>query len=116
MSFSRFRLQNNDLATFSTVEKRQIKDFQTYIMKKPGGFCCMCMKLLYPEEQKFRAINNPEGLPCRNWRLEPLTKDVNGELKYMACSTHWKIGEDDCVRFVYPGNLITSIILLSPFF
>lgn len=105
--FFAFRVEDRNLSTFTNIQKKQIIQFQKFVMKKPDGFCCVCMKMLYPEEQKYRDIGNSEGLPCLDWRLTPITKEIRGEVKYMVCSSHVKCPQDKFLKFEYPGGYLT---------
>jgi len=67
------------------------------------------MKILYPEERKWRQIQNPNILPCVEWKIEPLTN--RGGL-YMVYTMHKKTSEDDIVRLVYPGTVTFSVITI----
>jgi hypothetical protein len=73
-------------------------------MKKPDGYCSICMKLLYPEEQKYRRIERPNELPCVDWRTQPKSKTVGSNELYMVCATHKKVSEDEIIRFAYAGQ------------
>lgn len=103
MSFFRFRVEDRNLSTFTAEEKKQIKKFQTYIMKKPDGHCCFCLKLLYPDQQLYRKIENPTSLPCIEWNIQPIKKSKNGVDLFMVCKVHKKKAEDNIIRYVYPG-------------
>lgn len=106
MAFHRFRVEDLKLSTFNEKQKAQIKKFQEFIMQKPDGHCCICMKILYPEERKWRNIQLPNNLPCIEWKIEPLKK---ADGRYMVCSQHQKTPEGDILRFVYPGTVIVSL-------
>jgi len=103
--FSRFRSQDLGLSSFTNVEKKRITRFQEFINMKPDGFCCICMKILYPEEKRYRTYFSPHNLPCHEWQLEPLIKEDTTNM-YMVCASHVKTIESDITHFVYPGTLV----------
>lgn len=103
MSQFRFRVESRDLHSFPPTQRHEIKRFQTFILKKPDGHCSFCMKMLYPEEQKYRKVRLPNELPCLDWNIQPKTKNIRGEQHYMVCTTHRKADETRIVRFSYPG-------------
>ncbi|CAO3639536.1 unnamed protein product [Mucor hiemalis] len=83
-------------------------------METPDGFCCICMKILYPEQQKYSKFNDPSSIPCIKWKLTPLFKEEsNQEIKYMVCSDHIEHtndeNEENYTIFEYPGDLIPEI-------
>lgn len=100
--FFAFRVQDNSLSSFNAVQRKQIKAFQAFIMEKPDSYCCVCLKLLYKKERKFREITDPSKLPCLDWNKHPL---MEGD-KYIVCSKHKSIEEDQFIGFVYPGMYI----------
>lgn len=106
----RFRVQDRNLSTFNAQQKRQIKKFQGFIMQKPDSFCCVCMKVLYPEERKYRQIENVNNLSCIEWKLQPLLKPGSNDL-YIVCSTHYRMEEERFPKYAYPGLYIIIIIL-----
>lgn len=110
--FFSFKVADRNLSTFNKIEQNQINKFQTYIMSKPDGFCSVCMKVLYPEDQKYRLIRDPEHLPCIDWKLKPKTKMFGTNKLYMVCSTHFNLNckEEDFLRYAYPGLLSAHFI------
>lgn len=107
--FYSFKVGNRNLSTFPNSQKTQINDFQKFINEKPDGFCCACMKLLYPEEKKYRYISSPEYLPCIAWKLEPMVSPKDSS-KYLVCATHYNTKEDCFPNYVYPGVCILWLI------
>lgn len=103
--FFRFKIPNKNLSTFNKDQKKQIERFQKFVMQRPDGFCCVCMKVLYHQERKYRSISSPDKLPCRDWGFQPMTKDYINQLKYMVCATHQKTNENNFPRYEYPGWL-----------
>jgi len=101
----RFRVQDLNFSSFTALEKRRIASFQNFIKKRPDGYCCVCMKILYPEERKYRQIDCPENLPCLEWDMQPLLKPDCTD-KYMVCLSHTNTSEESFIRLVYPGKLI----------
>lgn len=92
------------MSTFDIFQKKQIKVFQKYIMDKPDGFCCICLTLLYPEEQYYRSFQEPENLPCIEWKdLQPLANPTE-ESQKMVCKRHLKGDEFEFYRMNYPGK------------
>lgn len=104
MSYFRFRVEDRNLSTFAVEQRDQIKSFQKFIMQKPNGHCSFCMKLLYPEDQKYRRIGSPRDLPCLQWKIEPITKQEKNQAIYMVCLKHRKMDETNILRFAYPGK------------
>lgn len=100
--FYSFRVTNRNLSTFSAAEKKQITDFQKFINQKPDSFCCVCMKVLYPEQRKYRYIKEPHSLPCLAWKLQPMVNEKDNS-RYLVCGYHLKTEEDDFPRYEYPG-------------
>ncbi|KAI8320694.1 hypothetical protein EDC96DRAFT_582285, partial [Choanephora cucurbitarum] len=72
--------------------------------EKPNGFCCICLKVLYPEEQRYRKFQPEFAFPCTNWKMEPIAKSDDQEKK-MVCKDHAKSIES-FKEFEYPGDLI----------
>lgn len=101
--FFSYRLPNNNYSTFNPTEKKEIKTFEKFTLRKPDGFCCVCMKKLYHEEKKYREFENIENLPCLKWNLQPLSKPSFENMK-MVCSTHLKMDESKFKDMVYPGK------------
>jgi hypothetical protein len=96
-------------------EREQIQKFQKFIIKKPFGFCCVCMKVLYPVERKYRHIKNINCLSCIERKLQLMVKPGSSDI-YMVCSKHLKTDENDSPRFVYSGLYLSYfyvIILLQ---
>lgn len=111
MSYFRFRVEDLRLHSLSKKERTQVVRFQEFIMQKPDGFCCICMKFLYPEDQKYSSFNDPSSLPCIDWKLTPLCKEISeNEKLYMVCNDHVEHtneeNEETYIRFVYPGNFL----------
>lgn len=99
---SRFRFQDNSLGYFTEEERKQIKKFQDYVEKTADGFCSVCLKLLYPEEQCFRKINNEENLKnCTSWKFTPMKHQ--DDIRYMVCKAHQKMKEENFPTYFYPG-------------
>ncbi|CEP09614.1 hypothetical protein [Parasitella parasitica] len=68
------------------------------------------MKLLYPEEQKYRKILQVDELPCHDWKLQPIVKgEGRNKGSIMVCGKHKKIEESKIVRFAYPGDLVPGL-------
>lgn len=62
------------------------------------------MKLLYPEERKYRHIKNINCLSYIERKLQPMVKPPPGSSDIcMAYSKHLKADENDSPRFVYSG-------------
>lgn len=108
--FYSFRLRDNNLSSFSRTQRNQVKKFQEFIMKRPDGFCCICLKVLYPEDQYYRAFDNEENLPCLNWKMQPIRNPDNETLK-MVCKAHINTAEVDfpSLSMVYPGTVLKSL-------
>lgn len=104
--FYSFRVGNNNLSSFTNAQKNQVKRFQDFIMEKPDGFCCLCLKVLYPEERRFRTFEDETNLPCLSWKLQPLC-DSEDPAKKMVCKSHVNTPEEDFVslKMVYPGKV-----------
>ena len=100
--FHTFRVQNPNLSTFTKVEQRQILNFQKFINQKPDGFCCVCLKVLYPEEQKYRKFDPEFAILCLKWKMEPIVDSDNQEEK-MVCKDYTKSLEF-FKEFEYPGK------------
>lgn len=64
------------------------------------------MKVLYPEERRFRTFENEANLPCLAWKLQPLC-DSEDETKKMVCKSHVNTPEEDfsSLAMVYPGTV-----------
>lgn len=105
---SRFRIQDNSLSSFSNPEKEQIIAFQKYAAQKPDGFCSVCLRKLYPEERRYRTIENISSLNCSQWNIDPLTISDRSVIKYMVCEDHVKIVEGDFPVYIYPGKSRTN--------
>ncbi|KAG1050279.1 hypothetical protein G6F43_007438 [Rhizopus delemar] len=104
--FYAFRFDDNNLSSFTRAQKRQVQVVQDFIMEKPGGFCCVCLKVLYLEDQCFRAIDNDANLPCLQWKMQPLCNSGDETMK-MVCKTHVNTAEDEfpSLSMMYPGDL-----------
>lgn len=102
--FFSWRIENPNLSTFNAFQKKQIKSFQEFTLLKPDGFCCICMQVLYPEDQKFRTFPETFGFPCLKWKLIPLS-NLDDESKKMVCIQHLKMHESEFVLYNYPGKL-----------
>lgn len=102
--FMSYRLEDPNLSTFGIFQKKQIKSFQNFIMKKPDGFCSVCMVVLYPEEQHYRTFSNLDNIPCISWNLQPLVSSSN-ESERMVCKKHKKFDESKFPLMNYPGKL-----------
>ena len=101
-----FRVRDNNLSSFTAVQKRQVKAFQDFVMKKPDGFCSICLKVLYPEDQHYRSINTETPLPCLDWKLEPLSDTEDDSMK-MVCKEHVHTLPVEFSKFsmMYPGTI-----------
>lgn len=106
--FFSWRIEDPNLSTFNPTQKKQIKTFRKFVMRKPDGFCCVCMNVLYPEDQRYRQIIDVANLPCLDWKLQPLTKPDNEEMK-MVCKRHLKIDESKFYKMKYPGMVNGAI-------
>ena len=104
--FYSFRVRDNNLSSFTATQKRQVKAFQDFVMKKPDGFCCICLRVLYPEDQHFRNISTEISLPCWDWKLQPLTQPGDESMK-MVCKEHIHTLATDFpgLSTVYPGTI-----------
>lgn len=71
---------------FTVHQLRDIENFRAFNREIANGHCSLCMKVLYPEEQKYRELSD-EHCICRTWRIDPV---MNAEGKYMVCSSHLK--------------------------
>ncbi|CAO3645520.1 unnamed protein product [Mucor hiemalis] len=103
---SRFRVQDNSLMSFPTVQRNQIIAFQKFASEKPDGFCSICLKKIYPEERKFRKVNDMSSLNCTQWNQTPITKEERGITKYLVCKDHFRMEEADFLVYVYPGDVL----------
>jgi len=97
-----FKVNDINLSTFSKIEKRQIKSFQKFVNQKPDGFCCVCLTLLYPEQQYFRDFPNDEHCYCIKWKIEPIFLEDTPSMK-MVCKSHLKSNLANFKPFEYPG-------------
>lgn len=100
---SRFRFQDNSLASFDNLQKNQIVKFQKFAGMKPDEFCCICLCVLYKEEQAYRTLQDAENSlkNCYEWKLVPL-KNPQGT-KFMVCKAHVNTYENELPTYVYPG-------------
>ena len=100
---SRFRFKSNSLASFNTLQKKQIERFQKFTEMKPDGFCCIRLCVLYKEEQAYRTIEYAQSSlkNCHEWKLIPL-KNSQG-YKYMVCKAYVDTNEGELPTYVYPG-------------
>jgi hypothetical protein len=103
-SFFRYRVADKRLCTFDEQPhlKKEIKRFQKFVSQKPDGYCSACMRVLYPEERKYRYVEDPANLPCVDWKLPALVHPKDKRM-YMFCNKHYNIDESDLPRFRYPG-------------
>ncbi|OBZ81214.1 hypothetical protein A0J61_10737 [Choanephora cucurbitarum] len=110
---SRFRFQDNSLASFNTLQKKQIERFRKFTQMKPDGFCCICLCVLYKDEQAYRTIEYAESSlkNCHEWKLVPL-KNSQGN-KYMVCKAHVNTNEGELSTYVYPGDLVPEAQALN---
>ncbi|KAG1489327.1 hypothetical protein G6F52_013181 [Rhizopus delemar] len=76
-------------------------------MQKPDGFGCVCLKVLYPEDQFFRNISGAVNLPCMEWKLQPICI-ADDETMKMVCKFHLNTAEEEFSNLfmVYPGDLV----------
>lgn len=102
---NRFRVQDNSLMSFDAHQRRQINDFQRFAAEKPDGTCSVCLKKLYPEERRFRNIQDTDSLNCFRWNVTPSTQIKDGRLQYMVCLDHYKQLETKFPIYIYPGEL-----------
>jgi hypothetical protein len=101
--FYSWRIEDRNLSTFSLTQKRQIKNFQEFIMEKPEGFCCICMEVLYVEDHHYRKIVDVSNIHCLRWKIQPLVDPIDEDMK-MVCKKH-KIGDlSSFPTFKYPGK------------
>lgn len=100
---SRFRFQDNALMSFSRVERKQINDFQKFAAQKPDGTCSVCLRVLYPEEQRYRKIVDSNALNCFQWKITPFTKEERDITMYMVCPEHVRTEENNFPIYIYPG-------------
>lgn len=105
--FYAFRLTDNNLSSLTRAQKKQVLSFQDFVMQKPDGFCCVCLKVLYPEDQFFRNISSAANLPCMEWKLQPIC-NADDETMKMVCKSHLNTAEEEFsnLSMVYPGNTI----------
>lgn len=68
----------------SRTELEDVRKFRAFNNEKANGHCTMCMRVLYPEEQKFRRLTE-EWIICRSWNINPITNE-NGD--HMVCFYH----------------------------
>ncbi|CEP06950.1 hypothetical protein [Parasitella parasitica] len=103
----RFRLQDNSLMSFTPEKRAHIKKFQEFVSQKANGTCSVCLRVLYPEERRFRLIQNIESLNCFAWNIIPLTRIASsGATEYMVCLDHYKEKDENRFpKYVYPGAL-----------
>ncbi|KAI8373439.1 hypothetical protein EDC96DRAFT_39071 [Choanephora cucurbitarum] len=110
---SRFRFQDNSLASFDSLQKNQIVRFQKFAGMKPDELCCICLCVLYEEEQAYRALQDAENNSknCYEWKLVPL-KNPQG-INFMVCKAHVNTYKDELPTYVYPGDLIPEAQALN---
>lgn len=91
---------------FIVYQRQNSIDFR-HVM--PDYYCCMCLKVLYPEEVQFRRINNAESLEnllCRQWGFEVIFKE--DDLNCIAvCQEHICVNP---FQLRYCGPNIDSIL------
>jgi hypothetical protein len=92
-----FRYYNNSNATFernvpnrstlrmSRAELADVISFTAFNNEKANGHCALCMRVLYPEEQKYRQLSD-DWLICTTWSIDPV---VNEESLHMVCRYHF---------------------------
>lgn len=105
MSFFRYRIADKSLSTFDSEPKlkKQIKKFQKFVNQRADGYCCICLRLLYPEEQKYRYIEVITNLSCLKWKL-PLLSHPKDKKKFMVCKKHYKTAQVEFPAYEYPGS------------
>ena len=108
--FFSWRIENPNLSTFNKTQRNQIQSFQNFISQKPDGFCCVCLELLYPENQKYRLFINEDYVYCLKWKLTPLCMANDPNMK-MVCKAHLKSDLANFKPFEYPGKLCCWIII-----
>lgn len=101
---SRFRFQDNSLMSFSKSQRKEIQKFHTFVAKTPDGFCSVCLKVLYREEQRYRRIANKDILNCYAWKCDPIMGSGRHKNKYMVCLAHQTMAESNLPIYVYPGK------------
>jgi len=91
-----FRYINSDTAAFgrnrpirnlqrlTDSELRDVAKLRAFNREKANGHCTLCMRVLYPEEQKYRGLSE-EWLICNSWNINPI---VNSEGLHMVCAFH----------------------------
>lgn len=102
--FFSWRIEDPNLSTFNAFQKKQINSFQEFTRLKPDSYCCVCMQVLYPEDQKFRRFSDLFSFPCLKWKLTPLS-NPNDVTKKMVCLQHFKMDEEAVVTLTYPGKI-----------
>lgn len=110
--FYAFCLGDNNLSSFTPTQK-QVQAFQDFIVEKSNGFCCICLKVLYPKDQCFRAVDNDANLPCLQWKMQPICNSDDETMK-MVCKAHVNTAKDafPSLSMVYPGTM--PYLFLSP--
>ena len=71
----------------------------------------MCLKVLYPEEQKYRKFDPEFAIPCLNWKMDP-NVDSDDQEKKMVCKDHTKSLEYFS-KFEYPGKYWYTLWVLG---
>ncbi|CEP08738.1 hypothetical protein [Parasitella parasitica] len=103
---NRFRGQENSLMSFPQSQREQIIKFQQFIFQRPDGACSVCLKKLYPEERRYRTIDNLDSLNCHRRNFTPLTKVERRSTKYMVCLEHLREMETKFPIYIYPGDVL----------
>lgn len=84
-SFSRYLAGHGGGLKLTDTELEDIRDFLAFNKQTASGHCTMCMRVLYPEEQKYRTIPD-EWQICPSWKIMPLRND---EGFCMVCNYHF---------------------------
>jgi hypothetical protein len=69
----------------SRAELADVISFTAFNNEKANGHCALCMRVLYPEEQKYRQLSD-DWLICTTWSIDPV---VNEESLHMVCRYHF---------------------------
>lgn len=82
-TFSRYMATHGSLR-LTDEELDDVRSFTEFNRQTASGHCTMCMRVLYPEEQKYRQLSD-EWLICNSWNIAPITNELGS---YMVCSYH----------------------------
>lgn len=82
-TFNRYMATHGSLR-LTDAELDDVRTFTEFNRQPASGHCTMCMRVLYPEEQKYRQLSD-EWLICNSWNIAPIT---NEQGSYMVCSYH----------------------------